>query len=166
MSTGMLIHLPQIDRIMIPFVHMDNHEITDTIQSRIEQAKKNTTLANDHNFHIINAVIEPFIALLDKEHDKQPHHQPFLMFAGEICVLVRNAKLVDHKTYERNLIRLKRAMKRHNVNPMEPGMDQVIARLNYMMRFEDPIQIWDYYALWAEDFGNNGQYFEGEQLAG
>lgn len=161
MSSGMLIGIPNMDRVMIPFIPFDNNEFPHIFRKRLEQAKLiNKTakslkecMQRDINYHRINAVIVPFIEYLKNDYLKKDYETKGLLLAGDFHLLIEKPPIIDHTDYKNNMIRLERALKRVSMNWFAPGIEQFIARLKYLMEFESPVMITDYYALWLEEFG-------------
>lgn len=171
MSGGVVINIPNLDRNMIPFIPFDNNDFPKTLYDRVHRARKlvndeadggylsiKIALASDKNYHIVTAVVKPFVELLEEVYVRKtikPYDQPttYLMLASKICFMIRDAKICPYDEYLNYMIRLAVLLKQFKPSLMEAGMDQIIARLNYLMLFESEVRIWDYYALWVEDFG-------------
>lgn len=167
MSLGFYVHIPAINRLMIPFYADDNNDFLSTLERRIDNAAiaKPPFHKTDVNYFIINSVVSKLIPFLEENYNKKDNELLCLNFAGEICQFVKHAKICEHKNYRDNLKRLKRLMNKMQVDVNHTGLDQVYARLKYLMEFQDPSIVWDFYALWLEDIKGNEKLFSAEETS-
>lgn len=158
MSSGILIYIPNLERNMIPFIPFDNENLDRDLENLKKTAEGNlrthkTSIHDNPNYHIIAAVANEFTRYLKEEHGTDEYHTKALCCAARLHTIIRDSKKIGFRSYIDSLIRLQRALRKHRIQVMEPGVDQIVARFVYLIKFEDPVMIWDYYALWHEDFG-------------
>ena len=151
----MIVHLPKTNEYFVPFLPSDNHRLLPLIQQEIENAKKNKPKANRGDLTLIADLLTAF---LDMTESKNAYF--CLKFAGDMFRYIKEHADVGPKVYEKALIRLQRAMRRNNFDPMSPGMDQIAARLLHMLEYEDIIATPDSYSLWIQDLEGNENMFE------
>ena len=167
MSSGFPIEIPNIGRAIVPFIPYENTDFENYLGARVRKAQElqrkygstitdREYLQDDINYPLVHAIVKKFQQELDRINEGKvegPAIARELLYAsGELHLLMRDARLTKYADYVRDITILLDFCRKRRIDYMGAGMDQIISRLVYVLRFEAPIANFGFFALWLEDF--------------
>lgn len=159
MSSGVIIEVEFAGekRHIIPFIPFENETFPNNLRKRIVavlRAERDYDILDmphvDPNYDIINVAVVKLVEELEKS-DKVNCAQCFHM-AGQFWKIIQNPPYCTYSEYRANLEHLHAIITSRKIDPLTPGYEQYIARLNHAILFEDRIVTYDNYAMYLEDF--------------
>ena len=165
MSSGIIVPLTLGDktRYIIPFIPFENESFVNNLRKRLiaaSRARQENDILElikiDPNYQLVAAVVHPLITHI-QEHFGVDSNQAFEM-AGDFWKTLQSAEKINewidlpYEVYLQDLERLLHLIKEYKIDPLTPGYEQYIARLNHLIQFEDKVVTFDNYALFLEDY--------------